>query len=199
MPTLYDIKPAFVRSLEPAISFCVRRGITPNALTGAALGLSMAMGAVLALFPKERLALGAVAAFLLLRMALNAMDGALARRTGQSTPAGEVFNELADVVADAVLFLPFVFVSSASPIAVVLFALLAGWSELCGVLPKAAGFTRRYDGPLGKSDRALAVGLYLVAVAAGVPRGSWETVFFALLDALLVLTCWNRLKRGLGR
>ncbi len=199
MPTLYDIKPAFVRSLEPAISFCARRGITPNALTAAALVLSVGMGAVLALFPGERLALGAVAAFFLLRMALNAMDGALARRTGQSTPAGEVFNEASDVLADAVLFLPLVFVSSASPVAVVLFALLAGWSELCGVLPKAGGFARRYDGPLGKSDRALAVGLYLVAVAAGVTRGGWETFFFALLDVLLVLTCANRLRKGLGR
>ncbi len=199
MPTLYDVKPAFVRSLEPAIAFCVRRGITPNALTSAALALSIGMGAVLALFPKERLALGAVAAFFILRMALNAMDGALARRTGQSTPAGEVFNEAADVLADAVLFLPLVFVSAASPVAVVLFTLLAGWSELCGVLPKSAGFARRYDGPLGKSDRALAAGIYLVAVAAGVPHGAWETVFFAVLDALLVLTCWNRLKRGLGR
>jgi CDP-diacylglycerol--glycerol-3-phosphate 3-phosphatidyltransferase len=199
MPTLYDIKPAFVRSLDPAISFCARRGITPNALTAAALALSVGMGAVLAFFPKERLALGAVAAFFLLRMALNAMDGALARRTGQSTPEGEVFNEVADVLADSVLYLPLIFVSSASPIAVVLFAFLAAMSELCGVLPKTAGFARRYDGPLGKSDRALAVGLYLVAVAAGVPRGGWETVFFALLDALLVLTCANRLRKGLAR
>lgn len=199
MPTLYDVKPAFVRSLEPAIAFCERKGITPNALTAAALVLSVGMGAVLAAFPKERLALGAVAAFFLLRMALNAMDGALARRTGQSTPVGEVFNEVADVVADSVLYLPLIFVSTASPIAVVVFAFLAAMTELCGVLPKTVGLDRRYDGPLGKSDRALAVGLYLVAVAAGAPRGDWETALFGVLDALLLLTCANRLRKGLGR
>lgn len=127
------------------------------------------------------------------------MDGALARRTGQSTPSGEIFNEAADVLADAVLFLPLLVVSSAAPLAVLLFVLLAGWSELCGVLPKAAGLARRYDGPFGKSDRALAVGLYLVALAAGVPAGGWETAFFVLLDALLLLTCANRLRKGLTR
>jgi len=199
MPTLYDVKPAFVRSLSPAIAFCERKGITPNALTAAALVLSAAMGAVLASFPKERLALGAVAVSFLLRMALNAMDGALARKTGQSTPHGEVFNEAADVLADTLLFLPLLVVSSAAPLAVFLFVLLAGWSELCGVLPKAAGFARRYDGPFGKSDRALAVGLYLVALAAGVPAGAWETGFVVLLDALLLLTCANRLRKGLAR
>lgn len=197
MPTLYDVKPAFVRSLEPAIVLCQRRGVTPNALTLAALLLSAGMGAALALAPAERRVLGAVAVFLLVRMALNAMDGALARRAGQSTPGGEVFNEAADVLADAVLFLPLLLVSQAAPLAVLLFVLLAGWTELCGVLPKAAGFSRRYDGPAGKSDRALAVGLYLVALAAGVPRGDWETALFVLLDATLVATCANRLGKGL--
>ena len=199
MPTLYDVKPAFVRSLSPAIAFCERKGITPNALTAAALVLSAVMGSVLVLFPRERVALGAVAVSFLLRMALNAMDGALARKTGQSTPSGEVFNEAADVLADAILFLPLLLVSSAAPLAVVLFVLFAGWSELCGVLPRAAGFERRYDGPFGKSDRVLAVGLYLVALAAGVPAGGWETAFFVLLDALLLLTCANRLRKGLTR
>lgn len=198
MPTLYDVKPAFVRSLEPAIALCERRGITPNALTGAALLLSAAMGGVLALWPSERPALWAVAGFFLVRMALNAMDGALARRTGQSTPGGEVFNEAADVLADALLFLPLLLVSKAVPLAVVLFVLLAGGTELCGVLPKAAGFSRRYDGPVGKSDRALAVGLYLAALAAGAPRGTWETALFVLLDAALLLTCANRLRKGLA-
>ena len=195
MPTLYAIKPAFVRSLQPAIALCARRGITPNALTGAALALSAGCGAALALFPAERAVLGAVAFLLLVRMALNAMDGALARQTGQSSAAGEVFNEASDVLADAVLFLPLLAVSSAAPLAVILFVLLAGWTELCGVAVKAAGGSRRYDGPLGKSDRALAVGLLLVARAAGAPPGAWETVLFALLDGLLVLTCANRLRR----
>ena len=45
-------------------------------------------------------------AVLFLRMALNAMDGMLAREHGQKTSLGALLNELGDVIADAGLYLP---------------------------------------------------------------------------------------------
>lgn len=198
MPSLYDVKPAFVRLLTPLVDLCARRGVTPNALTLAALVLSLLGGGLLWAFPRERGVLAAVALVLLVRMALNAMDGSLARRTGQTTRLGEVLNEGGDVVADAGLYLPLLGVTAAPSLLVVLFVLLAGWTELAGLLPRLAGGERRYDGPLGKSDRALLVGLFLVAAAAGAPQGRWETWAFGAADALLALTCANRLRRGLA-
>lgn len=195
LKTLYDIKPAFVRLLAPLVELFARRGVTPNQLTGAALLLSAAGGAALWLARSRAVAL-AVAVLLLVRMALNAVDGALARRTGLSSRAGEVFNEVSDVVADAVLYVPLIFVTSAPAALPLAFVLLAGWTELCGVAAKAAGGTRRYDGPLGKSDRALAVGAFLVACAAGVPAGRWEAWFFGALCLLSLWTCGNRLRRA---
>lgn len=126
------------------------------------------------------------------------MDGALARKTGQSSRKGEVFNEMSDVVADAALYVPLLVVSTAFRLLTFAFVLLAGWTELAGVLPKAAGGARRYDGPLGKSDRALVVGVYYVVVACGVAHGLWENAVFGLGVLLLAATCVNRLRKGLA-
>jgi CDP-diacylglycerol--glycerol-3-phosphate 3-phosphatidyltransferase len=197
MLTVYSVKPAFVRLLSPAIDLCARRGVTPNALTGFALALSLAGGAALLLAPGSPAVLVTVALVLLVRMALNAMDGALARRTGQSSRAGEVFNEASDVVADTALYAPLAGVVAAPAALVFAFVLLAGWTELAGVLPRVAGGPRRYDGPLGKSDRALVVGLLLLALALGAPRGTWEAWLLALLCVLLIATCAKRLRNGL--
>jgi CDP-diacylglycerol--glycerol-3-phosphate 3-phosphatidyltransferase len=196
LKTLYDIKPAFVRLLSPLVELFARNGVTPNQLTGAALLLSVAGGAALWLAPQSRGVALAVAVLLLVRMALNAVDGALARKTGLSSRSGEVFNEVSDVVADAVLYVPLIRVTAAPAALPLSFALLAGWTELCGVAAKAAGGTRRYDGPLGKSDRALAVGAFLVARAAGAPAGNWEAWFFGALCLLSLWTCGNRLRRA---
>jgi CDP-diacylglycerol--glycerol-3-phosphate 3-phosphatidyltransferase len=196
LKTLYDIKPAFVRLLEPLVGVFARRGVTPNQLTAAAWILSAAGGAALWLFPGNRVVWVAVALVLLVRMALNAADGALARRTGRSSRAGELFNEVSDVLADACLYIPLVAVAESAGAVVALFVLVAGWTELCGVAAKAAGGTRRYDGPLGKSDRALAVGAYLVARAAGIPGGRWQLVFFGILVLLSAWTCVNRVRRA---
>ena len=45
--------------------------------------------------------------WLFLRMALNAIDGMLAREFGQQSALGAYLNELSDVVSDAALYLPF--------------------------------------------------------------------------------------------
>ena len=49
--------------------------------------------------------------WLFLRMALNAIDGMLAREFQQQSALGGYLNEITDVVADAALYLPFAFVA----------------------------------------------------------------------------------------
>ena len=48
-------------------------------------------------------------------MAMNAVDGMLAREFGQQSPLGAYLNELADVVSDTALYLPFAFVAPFGP------------------------------------------------------------------------------------
>ena len=72
---------------------------------------------------------------------------------------GCYLNELADIVADAFLYLPFAQLPEFWPPSVLLFIFLAALAETAGILGALAGASRRYDGPLGKNDRAVLLGL----------------------------------------
>ena len=85
--TLYDIKPKFQNLLRPAVATLHRWGITANQVTLLAMGLSVALGSVLMLYPIPVL-FSSLPIYLFFRMALNAMDGMLAREFNQQTTLG---------------------------------------------------------------------------------------------------------------
>ena len=91
-------------------------------------------------------------------MALNAIDGMLAREHGQKSRLGAYLNELGDVVSDAALYAPFALLPPFGRFWIGLVILLAALTEFAGVLGPTVGASRRYDGPMGKSDRALVFG-----------------------------------------
>jgi CDP-diacylglycerol--glycerol-3-phosphate 3-phosphatidyltransferase len=80
----------------------------------------------------------------------------------------------------------------------VLITLLAILSEMTGVVAVQIGATRRYDGPMGKSDRAFAFGLLALLLGLGVPAGAWLTWAQWLMIGLLLLTIVRRARRALG-
>lgn len=198
MATIYDLKPAFQNRLRPLTRKLADGGFTANQVTLAALALSLATGALLAAMGRTRpemyLMLPAV---LLIRMALNAIDGMLAREHGMQSPLGAVLNELSDVVSDAALYLPFALLPGVSPTWVVLASVGALLTEMAGVVAVQIGASRRYDGPMGKSDRAFVFGAAGLAIGAGVVPGTWLNGLFGLVLALTLLTVVNRSRRAL--
>lgn len=199
MATVYDLKPKFQALLRPLLKPLRALGFTPNGLTLLALLLSAGAGAAVAVFAgREPGWLLLLPAWLFLRMALNALDGMMAREMALTSPLGGFLNEAGDVVSDACLYLPFALVSPLCAAAVVVFVLLAALTELCGVTAQALGASRRYDGPMGKSDRAFWVGALALATALWPQAGRyWPQVFWALA-ALSALTCAVRVTRALG-
>ncbi len=197
MATLYAVKPRFQALLRPLADAAASLGITANAVTLSALVLSLGYGALLALSLGAPEVLLAMPAVLLVRMALNAIDGMLAREHGQASRLGGRLNEIGDMVSDLALVLPFaLFLSPAWP--VVLAVLAALLAEAAGVVAAAHGGERRYDGPLGKADRALLIAVVAFAEALiGLPPAVVIAVFGAAAAAALVTT-WNRLIGGLG-
>lgn len=198
MPSIYDLKPRFQALLRPLVGALARAGVTANAVTWAALVLSAAAGAAIALAPGARWPLLAVPAVLFARMALNAVDGMLAREHGQASRFGAILNELGDVAADAALYLPFALVPGVPAPLVVALVVLAALTELAGVLALQAGGGRRYDGPLGKSDRAVLFGLLGLLLGFGVPPGRWLDALLALAVLLAAATVVQRVRRGLA-
>ncbi len=134
---------------------------------------------------------------LLVRMALNAIDGLLARAAAQQTKRGALLNELSDQFADPALYLPFAYAAGLSPELVVLSVLLASLTEFTGVVALTVGNTRGFAGPMGKSDRAFAFSILALMLAAGVPA----VYANALLGIIVCLTIWtirNRFKLALA-
>lgn len=195
--TLYSLKPRFQARLRPLVGSLARAGVTANQVTLAAAAGSVLVGALVALGAGHRALFLLLPLWLFLRMALNAVDGMLAREFGQRSRLGAYLNEIGDVVSDAALLLPFAFLPPFGPFWIGLLIALAMLSEYAGVLGGSVGASRRYDGPLGKSDRALVFGALGAWAGLGGPLPAWLVWLMPVLALLLVVTCVNRVRGGL--
>ena len=195
--TIYDLKPAFQNLLRPSCRALASAGITANQVTMVALLISFVVGGLFALNPATRWAALLIPLWLFLRMALNAIDGMLAREHGMQSELGGFLNELSDVAADAALYLPFAMVAGVSPMLVVVTVILSLLTEMAGVVSVQVGASRRYDGPMGKSDRAFVFGLFGLLLGLGVDLGWWANLALLIVALLTMLTIYNRVTRGL--
>jgi CDP-diacylglycerol---glycerol-3-phosphate 3-phosphatidyltransferase len=198
MASIYDLKSRFQALLRPLVLQLARAGVRPNHVTMAALLLSLAVGAVPWPARQHRGVLLVLPAWLFVRMALNAIDGMLAREHGMRTALGAVLNEMGDVLADLAIYLPLLIVAPAATEAVVGFSIGAVLTELAGILGQALGARRHYEGPMGKSDRAFVVGLLAVLAVLWPGTLEWWPVAFAVATGLAAYTCLNRLRRALA-
>jgi CDP-diacylglycerol---glycerol-3-phosphate 3-phosphatidyltransferase len=196
MATLYSIKPAFQNLLRPLAAGLVRLGATANMVTLGAAFMSIAAGIVIARFHEYRPVFWLLPLALFVRMALNAIDGMMAREFGQKSTLGMYLNELTDAVSDAALILPFALLPQFPAWGVILFVLIAVLTEYAGALGVMAGGARRYDGPFGKSDRALALGIIAALLALGVTFDGWGRFVFPVMALFSALTVVNRVRNG---
>src|SRR5882724_507964 len=111
MPSIYQIKPRFQALLRPLVRALAAGGVTANQVTLAAAAMSVVAGIALATYGETARVWLVLPVVLFVRMALNAIDGMLAREHGQKSPLGAFLNELSDVVSDAALYLPFALVA----------------------------------------------------------------------------------------
>ena len=196
--SIYGLKPRFQALLRPATRGLFNAGVTANQVTLAACMISFAVaGIVLANPGRPRLFL-LVPIWFFLRMALNAIDGMLAREFGQASKLGAYLNEITDVLSDAALYLPFAFVPGSSLAPVALVIVLAIVSEYAGVLGLMVKASRRYDGPMGKSDRAFVFGALGLAVGLDAPVAAAMPWVLGIVAMLIGLTIVNRIRRGLA-
>nr|WP_255263765.1 CDP-alcohol phosphatidyltransferase family protein [Pseudomonas aegrilactucae] len=199
VPSIYQLKPRFQALLRPMVKRLYERGITANQVTLAAAGVSLLLGVLLAATPQTTWLFALVPAWMVLRMALNAIDGMLAREFGQQSRLGAYLNELCDLIADAALFLPFALLPGVWPGLVVVVVLTALVSEYAGVMGPLVGAERRYDGPMGKSDRAFVFGVLGAGVAAGLLSAAWLNGVLLVVLLLSLYTLYNRVSRGLAQ
>lgn len=195
--SIYELKPKFQNLLRPLVRRLYSTGVTANQVTLAACVLSVLLGALLVKFADVSTLFFLLPIWMFLRMALNAIDGMLAREFNQKTPLGGYINEATDVISDTALYLPFAFVAPFGWGVIALVIFLAFMSEFLGVLGQVHGSGRRYDGPMGKSDRAFVFGLMGTIYAVFGQLPAWFGWTLYVVAFLLALTCINRVRMGL--
>ena len=195
--SVYQLKSRFQDLLRPLVSRLAQWDVTANQVTIAAMLISVAIGSWLVI-AENKVWFWLIPAWLFIRMAMNAIDGMLAREFNQQSILGAYLNELGDLVSDIALFAPFLWVAPFQPHWMGLIIVLALLTEFAGLLGLSVGASRRYDGPMGKSDRALLFGILggWLAVDGFLPQ--WMVWLQPLLIALLVWTIFNRIRRGLA-
>lgn len=195
--SLYQLKPRFQSLLRPLAGRLHRAGVSANQVTLAACAISVALGWLLAARAESIGLFLLVPAWLALRMGFNALDGMLAREFGHASRLGAYLNELTDVISDAALYAPFALLPGSNAWLLGAVILLSALTEMAGVMGAALGGARRYDGPMGKSDRALVFGALGLLAGSGVPlAGALDWVWAALI-LVLAITIAHRVRRGL--
>ena len=196
MISIYQLKPRFQALLRPIVGRLAAAGVTANQVTLAAMLISLALGLGLFLNTANSSAFLLLPLWMFLRMAFNAVDGMLAREFGQQSPLGAYFNELSDVISDAALYLPFVAIAPFGWGSVGAVIFLSAVSEMAGALGPMVGSPRRYDGPMGKSDRAFlfgALGLWL-GLAGSLP--AWAAWIMPAAALAILFNIFNRVRSG---
>jgi len=195
--SIYALKPRFQDLLRPLVTKLDARGITANQVTVLTCVISVALGIGLIALTATPTAFLLIPVWMFLRMALNAIDGMLAREFGHKSHLGAYLNELTDVISDACLYLPFAFLPHFQPLWVAVVIFLSAVVEMTGCVALLTGASRRYDGPFGKSDRAFVFGALALAVGLGVPVQGWQQIVFPLMALLCALTVVQRVRKGL--
>lgn len=133
-----------------------------------------------------------------LRLFCNLMDGLLAVEGGLRSATGELFNEIPDRLADALILVPFGY-AGGTPWTIAL-----GWAAACGAVFTAylramgAALLHRHDfcGPMAKPHRMAAVTIGCLGMLIdglmqlSLPLVLWTLVF---LNAGIVMTSWRRI------
>lgn len=195
--SIYEIKPKFQQLLMPIVDWMRKIGMTPNQVTILALLLSIVTGIILSIFHENKWIYILMPIVMFVRMALNAIDGVMAKKYQMKSHLGLLLNELGDVISDLFLFIPFVFIAEDYGIGIMLFISLSIISEMAGVTVQVIGSSRRYDGPMGKSDRAFIVGFISFLIFVHLNIIPYLHFVFYVCSILILINIYNRITNGL--
>ena len=197
MISIYKLKPKFQKLLIPLLRLLHNLGISPNFLTVFTILFSFFIGYLLFLGIDNKIYFLFVSIGLLFRMMLNALDGMMATTYNLKSKKGEVLNEIGDVLSDIAIYFPFIYFNSLSIELIIIFISLSVINEFCGLLAKSISGIRRYDGPMGKSDRAFFVGIICIILYFTNAVLVYLDYIFLFAIILMIISSFLRLTKSL--
>jgi phosphatidylglycerophosphate synthase len=176
---IYAIKPWWQRRLTNIEDILVAGRIHPDIITLAGVGCAALMAVALAESAYHPWLTLLIAPLAIARLAANALDGLVARRSGLARPWGEVFNECCDRLADTLIFVGLAcnpLVNAALAWGTLVLVLL---NSYLGTVAKAAGGKRQFGGLLAKADRMIYMALFsFVPLFYGITAWNWLLLAF---------------------
>lgn len=180
-----------------------KKNITPNQIS--ILSVAFAFLGFISLFSYS----WADASFLLLfsaiciqlRLLCNLFDGMVAMEGGKKTPAGELFNDLPDRIADPLFIIAAGFATASAPGEILAWscAILAIMTAYIRVLGVSMGCPTDFSGPMAKQHRmALLTGSLLGMFFIDLFRINNDYLLYIMDASLLIMfvglitTCHNR-------
>ena len=197
MISIYKLKPKFQKLLQPLLLLLKRIGVSPNHITVFTIFFSLLIGYILFLGINNSSWFIIVALGLLIRMMLNALDGMMANQFNLQSKLGEILNEIGDVISDIAIYFPFLYFEAIKSEYVILFIFLSIINEFCGVLAKLISGSRRYDGPMGKSDRAFLVGIICIVLFFTDSILIYLDYVFIIAIFLILISSYFRITKAL--
>ncbi len=207
MFSIYQLKPKFQNLLRPIVCKLYHIGITANQVTLAAMFISVFLSIFIYFYfvnKSPNFILLLIPIWMLFRMGFNAIDGMLAREFNQQSKLGAFFNELCDVISDTFLYISFIAFSFIEPWILLMVIFLAILSEYTGVMAPLIGQERKYDGPMGKSDRAFCFSILAIILVIFPLFSNHITILsyisngiLLIIGLLLFLTIFNRIKNSI--
>ena len=197
MISIYKLKPKFQKLLQPLLLLFKKIGVSPNHITVFTIFFSLLIGYILFLGIYNSFWFIVVALGLLIRMMLNALDGMMANQFNLQSKLGEILNEIGDVISDIAIYFPFLYFEAIKSEYVILFIFLSIINEFCGVLAKLISGSRRYDGPMGKSDRAFLVGIICIVLFFTDSILIYLNYVFIIAIFLILISSYFRITKAL--
>lgn len=199
MISVYKIKPKFQQLLKPILTGLYKIGVTANQITWSSIILSLVIGITFWFAADNKFLFLALPIGLFIRMALNALDGMMARTYNQQTKKGEILNELGDIISDLFIFFPLLIFEKNNLYLIVVFLCLSIINEFSGILGKVISGERQYDGPMGKSDRAFIIGLYGLLSFFSINISAYSFWAFLIINLLIITSTLLRIKKSLKK
>lgn len=168
--SIYRLKTKFQNLLRPISNHLARNGFTANQVTLGAIVLSGVTAYLIANKTKDNTQYWLIVPVsLFIRMAMNAIDGMMAKEHNQQSHLGAVLNEIGDMISDSVLIMslsPHLDKEYQNDLKQILALSLS--TELIAIISNLLTGKRANQGPLGKSDRAFLLGLIGLLAGSGI-------------------------------
>jgi phosphatidylglycerophosphate synthase len=201
--TLDDMRSKSLVLTEPLAALAEMAGASPNLLSFLSMIFALAAGVLYYLSAGEVSLLGLAALMVLLNSIFDAVDGTLARRTGQAEAKGDFLDHVIDRYADMAILVGIVlagYVSETWGIFAVMGVLLTSY---LGTQAQALQLGRLYGGIMGRADRLILIIFATIANAlypgdlAGLSILGWAVILIAVASHATALQrivlIWRRL------